>query len=87
MKCPFSDPRSLFGDLTATREKSDVEYNEKLNGYAISRYDDIVSVLDRPDVFGSRPTVPEFPPPVKGIFAGKVPKKGNCWHGTIRNMT
>lgn len=42
----------------------------------MSRYDDIVSVLDRPELFSSRPTVPEFPPMVRDLFANKVPDKG-----------
>ncbi|KAM0346429.1 hypothetical protein ACHAPU_005493 [Fusarium lateritium] len=76
MTCPFSNPRNLFGDLAAARAKSDIQYNKKLEGYVVSRYDDIVSVLDNPGVFSSRPTVPDFPPPVKHIFADKVPEKG-----------
>jgi cytochrome P450 len=42
----------------------------------VSRYDDIIEVLDRPDIFSSRPTVPNFPPSVVPIFEGKVPAKG-----------
>ncbi|EWG44438.1 hypothetical protein FVEG_05499 [Fusarium verticillioides 7600] len=76
MTCPFSNPRNLFKDLAIARETQSIEYSEKLGGYAISRYDDIVSVLDNPSVFSSRPTVPDFPPQVKQIFANKVPERG-----------
>ncbi|KAF5678032.1 cytochrome P450 monooxygenase [Fusarium denticulatum] len=76
MACPFSNPRNLFDDLTTARETPSIEYSEKLGGYVISRYDDIVSVLDNPSVFSSRPTVPDFPPQVKQIFANKVPERG-----------
>ncbi|KAF4991962.1 hypothetical protein FGRMN_7516 [Fusarium graminum] len=76
MTCPFSNPRILFDDLAAARAKPEIEYSKKLEGYVVSRYDDIVSVLDKPGVFSSRPTVPDFPPPVKHIFANKVPEKG-----------
>ncbi|KAF5976552.1 cytochrome P450 monooxygenase [Fusarium coicis] len=76
MTCPFSNPRNLFDDLTTARETPSIEYSEKLGGYVISRYDDIVSVLDNPGVFSSRPTVPDFPPQVKQIFANKVPERG-----------
>ncbi|KAF5534318.1 cytochrome P450 [Fusarium mexicanum] len=76
MTCPFSNPRHLFDDLATARETPSIEYSEKLGGYVISRYDDIVSVLDNPSVFSSRPTVPDFPPQVKHIFANKVPERG-----------
>ncbi|EWY97774.1 hypothetical protein FOYG_02539 [Fusarium oxysporum NRRL 32931] len=76
MTCPFSNPRNLFGDLATARETPSLEYSEKLGGYVISRYDDIVSVLDNPSAFSSRPTVPDFPPQVKQIFANKVPERG-----------
>ncbi|KAH6661818.1 cytochrome P450 [Plectosphaerella plurivora] len=76
MTCPFSNPRGLFQDLATSRGYPGFEYSESLGGHVISRYEDIISVLDRPDVFSSRPTVPDFPPPVKPIFAGKVPEKG-----------
>ncbi|KAG9505313.1 hypothetical protein J7337_002280 [Fusarium musae] len=61
MTCPFSNPRNLFKDLAIARETQSIEYSEKLGGYAISR---------------SRPTVPDFPPQVKQIFANKVPERG-----------
>lgn len=76
MACPFSDSRRLFQDLAAFRDTAGFQFSEKLGGYVISRYDDIVSVLDRPEVFSSRPTVPEFPPMVQDLFANKVPEKG-----------
>ncbi|KLP08724.1 related to cytochrome P450 [Fusarium fujikuroi] len=76
MACPFSNPRNLFDDLATARETPSIEYSEKLGGYVISRYDDIVSVLDNPGAFSSRPTVPDFPPQVKQIFANKVPERG-----------
>ncbi|KAM0562034.1 hypothetical protein ACHAPJ_002476 [Fusarium lateritium] len=76
MTCPFSNPRNLFDDLASTREKPTIEYDDRLGGYVISRYDDIVSVLEKPSIFSSRPTVRDFPPQVKQIFANKVPEKG-----------
>ncbi|KAF4437137.1 cytochrome P450 [Fusarium acutatum] len=76
MTCPFSNPRNLFDDLATARETPMIEYSEKLGGYVISRYDDIVSVLENPGIFSSRPTVPEFPPQVKQIFTNKVPERG-----------
>lgn len=76
MACPFSDSRRLFQDLASSRDTAGFQFSEKLGGYVVSRYDDIVSVLDRPEVFSSRPTVPEFPPMVRDLFANKVPEKG-----------
>lgn len=76
MACPFSDSRHFFQDLASSRTISGLQYSNKLGGYVVSRYDDIVSVLDRPELFSSRPTVPEFPPIVRDLFANKVPDKG-----------
>ncbi|KAF5505432.1 Carnitine monooxygenase reductase subunit [Colletotrichum siamense] len=76
MACPFSDSRRLFVDLASSRDSEGFQFSEKLGGYVVSRYDDIVSVLDRPELFSSRPTVPEFPPMVRDLFANKVPDKG-----------
>lgn len=76
MACPFSDSRRLFQDLAWSRDNSGFQFSENLGGYVVSRYDDIVSVLDRPELFSSRPTVPEFPPMVQDLFANKVPDKG-----------
>lgn len=76
MACPFSDSRRLFQDLASSRDTAGFQFSEKLGGYVVSRYDDIVSVLDRPEVFSSRPTVPEFPSMVRDLFADKVPEKG-----------
>jgi cytochrome P450/ferredoxin-NADP reductase len=76
MTCPFQNPRRLHADLAKLRQKPNIEYSETLGGSVVSRYDDIIQVLDQPEIFSSRATVPEFPPPVKGIFANKVPEKG-----------
>lgn len=76
MACPFSDSRRLFQDLAWSRDNPGFQFSVKLGGYVVSRYDDIVSVLDRPEIFSSRPTVPEFPPMVRDLFANKVPDKG-----------
>ncbi|KAH0440677.1 cytochrome p450 [Colletotrichum camelliae] len=76
MACPFSDSRQLFVDLASSRDCEEFRFSEKLGGYVVSRYHDIVSVLERPELFSSRPTVPEFPPMVRDLFADKVPAKG-----------
>lgn len=73
--CPFSNTRNLFSDLSHFRATPGFPYNDTLKARIISRYDDVVEVLDNPDIFSSKPTVPEHPPPVKPIFAGKVPEK------------
>ncbi|KAM0490419.1 hypothetical protein ACHAP8_011578 [Fusarium lateritium] len=75
-KCPFANPNNLFQDLAAVRKQDGIEYNEHLKGYLVTRFDDVVDVLNRPDDFSSRPTVPEFPEPVKTLFKDKVPEKG-----------
>ncbi|KAH7006528.1 hypothetical protein EDB82DRAFT_473183 [Fusarium venenatum] len=75
-KCPFANPNNLFQDLAAVRKQDGIEYKEHLKGYLVIRFDDIVDVVNRPDDFSSRPTVPEFPKPVKILFKDKVPEKG-----------
>ena len=74
--CPFSSPNNLFNDLAELRSKDGLAYSQVLGSYVVSRYNEILQVLDQPDTFSSRITVPDFPPPVQPIFAGKVPQKG-----------
>ncbi|KAL2855725.1 cytochrome P450 [Aspergillus pseudodeflectus] len=75
--CPFTNPQNLHTDLAHTRAQPSIEFSPILNGYIISRYDDILRVLDNPSVFASRGvTVPDFPDPVKPIFASRVPEGG-----------
>jgi cytochrome P450 len=73
--CQFSNPRGLFRDLEAYRLQHGLPHDQKFNALTVSRYEDIISVLNRPDIFSSKPTMPPFPDPVKQIFAGKVPDK------------
>jgi cytochrome P450 len=58
------------------RAQPGLPYVENLQALVVSRFDDIIEVLDRPDIFSSGPTVPDFPPAVVPIFEGKVPAKG-----------
>ncbi|KAK3647808.1 hypothetical protein LTR56_007782 [Elasticomyces elasticus] len=75
LSCPFADSRALFEDLSAVRSKHSLQHDSVLKGLVISRYSDIVEVLDKPETFSSKPTIPPFPEPVRPIFAGKVPEK------------
>lgn len=43
--CPFSDTRNLFKDLAEARKK-DIAYNQQLGGHLITRYDDVMFVLE-----------------------------------------
>lgn len=76
MTCPFTDPRKLFQDFAVSRSKDAFEYSDIYKAYVVPRYDDIVDILDQPDVFSSRPTIPDMPPPVAQVFDGKVPDRG-----------
>ncbi|SFJ42460.1 cytochrome P450/oxidoreductase [Amycolatopsis sacchari] len=76
MSCPFTDPRALFGDLAAARARPGLTWSESLGRYVVSRYEDIVEALQRPEVFSSRPVVPELPSPWRDRFAGRVPDRG-----------
>jgi cytochrome P450/ferredoxin-NADP reductase len=71
--CPFQNPRDLFSDFASLRDQPGLPFSSHLDAHIVSRYNDIVSVLDRPDVFSSKPTIPEAPAFVKALFAGKVP--------------
>ncbi|MGW5639103.1 cytochrome P450 [Streptomyces sp. NPDC003832] len=76
-RCPFTDPSSLFADLAAARDRPGLERGEALHGrYVVSRYDEVVEALRRPDVFSSKPTVPDMPPPWRDRFEGRVPGRG-----------
>jgi cytochrome P450/ferredoxin-NADP reductase len=72
--CPFQNPRAIFADLAVLRVIPGIPYSEHFEAHIVSRYHDVVEVLERPDIFSSKPTVPETPPFVKKIFAGKVPE-------------
>ncbi|KAL2847747.1 cytochrome P450 [Aspergillus pseudoustus] len=62
--CPFTNPRSLHTDLAESRSNPDIEFSSTLNAYIVSRYDEILHILDNPTLFASRgATVPEFPAP------------------------
>ncbi|KAL2869561.1 cytochrome P450/oxidoreductase [Aspergillus lucknowensis] len=75
--CPFSRPEKLFTDLEQERAKDDIEFSKVFGAYVVSRYDDILYVLDHPESFASKGvTVPEFPDVIKPIFAGRVPEGG-----------
>jgi cytochrome P450/ferredoxin-NADP reductase len=70
---PFQNPRDLFSDFASLREQPGIQFSSHLDAYIVSRYNDIVDVLDRPDVFSSKPTIPDPPAFVRELFAGKVP--------------
>ncbi|KAL3483760.1 cytochrome P450 [Aspergillus germanicus] len=76
-RCPFTNPQNLHSDLAYIRKIPSIEFSPILNAYIISRYNDIVHVLDNPTLFASAGvTVPPFPDPVKDIFASRVPEGG-----------
>lgn len=74
--CPFSDPSKLFDDLSTLRQKDHLEYSELIGGYVVTRYNDILHVLDHPELFSSRVTVPDPPAFILEKFHGKVPTRG-----------
>ncbi|WP_202961467.1 cytochrome P450 [Amycolatopsis sp. ATCC 39116] len=76
MSCPFTDPRALFGDLAEARSRPGLTWSESMGRYVVSRYGDIVEALHQPEVFSSRPAVPELPSPWRERFAGRVPDRG-----------
>ncbi|KAH7350664.1 cytochrome P450 [Rhexocercosporidium sp. MPI-PUGE-AT-0058] len=75
-RCPFRSPRDLFHDFVEVRGQDGLVYSKELHGWVLSRYDDIIQVLDQPDLFSSRPTVPDPPPQAQEMFRDKVPLRG-----------
>lgn len=70
-------PCRLFHDLEEQRSIDQIEFINVLGGYVMTRYADIVYVLDHPEPFSSKgATVPEFPEAVTPIFANRVPPGG-----------
>jgi cytochrome P450/ferredoxin-NADP reductase len=72
----FEDPAALFNDLAALRVRKDFPYNAKFDALVVSRYEDIVQVLNHPDKFSSDPTVPHPPAFVTNQIASKCPMRG-----------
>lgn len=75
-RCPFSNPRELFGDLADARRAGGLTYSEALNAWVVARYDEIVEVLHQPDLYSSAATIPEMRSPYREIFDGHVPTRG-----------
>jgi cytochrome P450/ferredoxin-NADP reductase len=78
MKCPFSDPRALFGDLVQARSRPGLTWSETLHRHVVSRYDDIIEALHRPEIYSSSIVVPRMPPAWREKFGGLVGE-----HGTL----
>jgi cytochrome P450 len=75
--CPFKNPQNLHSDLAHTRSNPSIEFSPILNAFIVAHYTDILHVLDNPAIFASKGvTVPDFPDPVKPIFASRVPEGG-----------
>ncbi|KAL1897970.1 hypothetical protein Sste5346_003823 [Sporothrix stenoceras] len=72
----FAQPDQLFDDLAAARRKDSLVWSENLQAYVVSRYDDVVRVVEDADTFSSRPAVPDMPPPVLSVMAGRCPLRG-----------
>jgi cytochrome P450/ferredoxin-NADP reductase len=74
--CPFHDPARLFEDLSELRKKQKLEHSKVLDAYVVSRYEDVIHVLDHPELFSSKVTVPDPPPFLLEMFKDKVPTRG-----------
>lgn len=72
----FEDPAALFQDLEVLRTHDKFPHNSKFDALVISRYDDIITVLDRPDIFSSGPTVPDPPTFIADQISSKCPMRG-----------
>lgn len=72
----FENPAVLFQDLAFLRSRDDFPHSSRFDALIISRYDDIVTVLDRPDIFSSDPTVPHPPAFIMDQIGSKCPMRG-----------
>ncbi|ETS78883.1 hypothetical protein PFICI_08736 [Pestalotiopsis fici W106-1] len=72
----FDDPSNLFRDLEVLRESDNIEFNEHLKAYVVTRYNDIVQILDNPETFSSQPTVPVPPDFMVSRLQSKCPLRG-----------
>ncbi|KAJ9651328.1 hypothetical protein H2198_009394 [Neophaeococcomyces mojaviensis] len=76
--CPalLQDPSKLHQDFTTLRVCDDIVFSDSLQAFVVTRYNDIVTVLDNPEVFSSKPTVPEPPEFVAAQIGAKCPLRG-----------
>ncbi|KAK5062635.1 hypothetical protein LTR84_004708 [Exophiala bonariae] len=72
----FDDPVALFHDLEVLRSRENFPHSPRFDARVISRYDDIVTILDRPDIFSSGPTVPHPPSFIADKISSKCPMRG-----------
>lgn len=49
---PFQELGPRFQDLAALRQQDSLHYSTQLDAYVVTRYDDIVAILEQPGVFG-----------------------------------
>jgi cytochrome P450/ferredoxin-NADP reductase len=74
--CPFSNSAKAWEDFATLRETPGLVWNDNMQRWVVSRYEDITAALHDPATFSSQPVVPTAPPPVQAAFAGKVPDRG-----------
>src|SRR5689334_19081327 len=79
IKCPFVNPKKIFGDFADARKTNGLVYSEELKAWVVSRYDDIIQALLQPDIFSSDATVPQPVSPYKEIFESRVPTRGTLF--------
>ena len=86
-RCPFSNPRELFDDLADARRTEGLTFSETLNSYVVSRYDEIVEAVGRPDLYSSTATIPD--PPRSSWTSSRTAYRAGalCWASTTRIMT
>lgn len=75
-ECPFINPTQLFEDFESCRQEETLVYSESLGAHMVTKYSDIIQVLDHPELFSSLVTVPKVPEFLEDKFEGKVPAQG-----------
>lgn len=69
-------PNNLFGDLKVLQQSGKIEFNQHVGAHVVTRYDDIVQILDDPETFSSQPTIPSPPDFILARLENKCPMRG-----------
>lgn len=74
--CPFSNPRKIFDDFAGARKANRLIFSDELKAWVVSSYDDIMEVLQQPNLYSSEATIPQMRSPYKEMFEERVPTRG-----------
>ena len=76
LKVPLPQTRESLPRPLGSSKISRARVQRSFSSPSVSRYDDIIHVVEHPETFSSRPTVPNPPDFILEKFVGKVSPKG-----------